>query len=288
MPALRLPGESRAGAAPCKDAIAITRRVSPSIGACELTHLERQPIDVALAERQHQFYEDALGKLGCEVVCLPAEQALPDAVFVEDTALVLDEAAVITRPGAESRRAETPSIERALKPYRKLFKIEPPGTLDGGDILTLGKRILVGISSRSNPSAIQQLRDTVKPFGYTVEGVPVQGCLHLKSAVTQAGEESLLLNSHWVDRDLFPGWRVIEVDESEPYGANVLWLGAGRIYPAQYPFTRQRLEAARLPVEAVDVSEVLKAEGAVTCCSLILHNRSSDYILSTNRHSSPY
>ena len=102
-----------------------------------------------------------------------------------------------------------------------------------------------------------------------MEAVPVQGCLHLKSAVTRAGEETLLINPDWVDRSLFPGWKTITVAEGEAFGANVLWIGTGRIYPAQYPFTRQRLEAAGLLVTAVDVSEILKAEGAVTCCSLI-------------------
>ena len=248
---------------------AITRQVSPSIGACELTHLERQPIDVTLAERQHHAYEDLLRKLGCQVISLPVEPDLPDAVFVEDVALVLDEVAVITRPGAASRRPETPSIEQALKSFRQLCRITPPGTLDGGDILALGRRILVGISSRSNTTAVQQLTGYLKPFGYTVEAVTVRGCLHLKSAVTAAGEETLLINPAWVDRNLFPGWNLIPVAAEESYGANVLWTGTGRIYPAQYPLTRQQLEAAGLPVEMVDVSEIIKAEGAVTCCSLV-------------------
>jgi len=249
--------------------IAITRAVSPSIGNCELTHLERQPIDVPLAERQHHAYEQALRTLGCEVIALPAEPDLPDAVFVEDCAIVLDEAAVITRPGATSRRPEIMSIAAALKPYRELITIQPPATIDGGDVLRIGKQIFVGLSSRSDREAVLQMQAALGPRGYTIRGVQVTGCLHLKSAVTLAGPETLLVNPEWVDASLFPGMRVIEIDPAESFGANTLWIGDSAIYPASYPRTRARLEAAGVRVVGVDVSELIKAEGAVTCCSLV-------------------
>jgi len=168
--------------------VAITRKVSPAIARCELTHLERQPINLETAVGQHAQYEQALRSLDVEIISLPAEPELPDSVFVEDAALVLDELAILTRPGAKSRRPEVESISRALGPYRDLVTIQAPGCLDGGDILQAGKMIYVGISTRSNTSAIQQMLMYLKQFGYQVKGIEVTGCLHLKSAVTQVAE----------------------------------------------------------------------------------------------------
>ena len=249
--------------------IAITREVSPAIGNCELTHLERRTIDVQLAQAQHHQYEECLAALGCEVHRLPVEPDLPDSVFVEDVAIVVDELAIITRPGADSRKPETISIARALKSYRKLFYIEAPGTVDGGDVLRVGKKIFVGLSSRSNLSAIEQMQDVLQPYGYTVKGVQVNGCLHLKSAVTQVTVDTLLINPNWVDTRPFRDWNLIEVDALEPYASNALLIGETVVYPASFPRTRRRLEAHGISVMTVDVSELAKAEGAVTCCSLV-------------------
>ncbi|MEJ5224150.1 MAG: arginine deiminase-related protein [Anaerolineales bacterium] len=249
--------------------IAITRAISPRFAECELTHLERVPIDLSLAQAQHQAYEAALRRLGIQVISLPAEPDLPDSVFVEDAAIVLPECAIITRPGADSRRPETDSIARALAPYRALHTIQPPATLDGGDVLVLGKTIYVGISTRSKPEAVAQMRDFLRPYGYTVTSVPVHGCLHLKSAVTQVGPKTLLLNPNWVSPDHFPGWQVIEVHPDEPAAANAVLISDTIIYPRHYPKTQQRLQAAGIHIEVVDATEVAKAEGAVTCCSLL-------------------
>jgi dimethylargininase len=249
--------------------IALTREVSPAIGQCELTHLARQPINVELARQQHHQYENALSALGCLVLRLPAEPALPDSVFVEDTALVLDEVAIITRPGADSRKPETAMVAQALAPYRKLYTIVEPGVVDGGDVLRLGKTLYVGLSSRSNQAAIEQLRTILTPYGYTVQGIAVTGCLHLKSAVTQVDERTLLVNPRWVDAEVFEDWQIIEVDPAEPYGANVVRVADTVIYPSSYPRTYQRLVDAGLQVHLVDASELIKAEGAVTCCSLL-------------------
>lgn len=249
--------------------IAMTRPISQTFNQCQLTHLDREPIDVALAQRQHAAYEQALAELGCRVQPLPAAPDLPDAVFVEDAALVLPELAVITRPGAETRRAETVSVAEALGQFRRLAAIEPPGTLDGGDILRLGRAIFVGQSSRSNAAAIEQLAALGHPFGYTVRAVPVTGCLHLKSAVTQVGPNTLLINRDWVDDTPFAGFDLVDVAAAEPGAANALWLGNAVILPAQYRQTRQKLQAYGLNVVPVDVTEIAKAEGGVTCCSLI-------------------
>ena len=249
--------------------IAITREVSPAIGGCELTHLERVAIDYNIAQAQHRQYVQALAALGCEVHTLPAEPDLPDSVFVEDVAIVLDELAIITRPGADSRKPETVSIAQALQPYRKLCHIQAPGTVDGGDVLRIGKMIYIGLSSRSNAAAIEQMQSLTRPYGYTVKGVEVQGCLHLKSAVTQVAQDTLLINQNWVDGGAFGGMNLIEVDASEPYGANALLVGETVIYPTSFPRTHKRLQEHGIPTLTVDVSELAKAEGAVTCCSLI-------------------
>ncbi len=252
--------------------IALTREVSPSIASCELTHLARSPIDIELARRQHQLYEQALEACGCEVQRLPAAPELPDSVFVEDTAVVVDEVAVITRPGAVSRRPETASMAEWLAPFRKIIHIMEPGVLDGGDVLRLGKRFFVGLSSRSNIAGLEQLRTALSPFGYQVEGLAVRGCLHLKSAVTAIGDDTVLLNPDWVHASQLSAFVVIAIDPAEPGGANALSIGERVIYPSEFPLTTQRLVSHGCEVLTVPASEVAKAEGAVTCCSIVLRH----------------
>lgn len=249
--------------------IAVTREVSPALGNCELSYVPREAIDVARAGAQHRDYQRALETLGCRLQTLPAEPELPDSVFVEDVAIVLDEVAVLTRPGALSRRAEVASVAEVLRRYRPVLTIEEPGTLDGGDVLRVGRTLYVGESARSNAEGIAQLRELLAGHGYAVQGVPTRGCLHLKSAVTQLNDHTLLLQPEWVDRERFADFRVIEVDPAEPHAANVLRIGDALVMPAGFPRTRQRLLDAGFRVIAVDVSELQKAEGAVTCCSLV-------------------
>ncbi|MCF8040240.1 MAG: amidinotransferase [Desulfohalobiaceae bacterium] len=249
---------------------AITRKVSPAMNACELTHIGKKDIDPDKAATQHAKYERLLADLGCDVRSLPAEPDLPDSVFVEDTAVVLDEAAVMTRPGAASRRPEPETIARALQEDRHLVYIEKPGTLDGGDVLLIDRTLYCGRTSRSNRAGREQLRELVAPFGYTVQGVDVSGCLHLKTAVTRCAAGTVLLNPDWVHREQFDSLRHIEVDPREPFGANVLCVNHNVVYATAYPRTRERLEKRGLAVRALDLSELAKAEGAVTCCSLLL------------------
>lgn len=250
--------------------IALVRTVPPSIARAELTHVSRQPIDVVRAGQQHRQYRDALERLGCTVRELPPEPDLPDSVFVEDTAVVLDELAVITRPGAESRRPETASVAEALRAYRELGFIEAPGTLDGGDVLCIGPRIFVGETARSNAEGIGQLRACVAPYGYEVEAVTVSGCLHLKSAVTRVAASTVLLNPGWVDPEVFAAYERIEVDPGEPFAANALCLDGRVLLPAAFPRTRRRLEERGIEVTTVDADELAKAEGGLTCCSLVV------------------
>ena len=258
-----------------KRLIAITRQVSPAINQCELTHLERKSIDYKRACTKHKQYEDTLRSLGIEIISLEAEPDLPDSVFVEDVALVLDDCAIMLNPGASSRRSEVASVEKILTPYREIFHIQPPGTADGGDVLTIGRTIYIGISSRSTEDAVEQIKAILEPrnlkvtSSYQVHAVRVTGCLHLKSAVTQIGEDTLLINPEWVSKDGFPGMQFVEVDPSEPYAANALLVDSTVIYPSSFPRTRTKLEAAGIRMIIVDADELAKAEGAVTCCSLI-------------------
>jgi dimethylargininase len=250
--------------------IAITRDISPRFNECEITHIERTPIDLEVARAQHHEYVLALRGLGCTVIELPAESDLPDSVFVEDTAFILPELAVITRPGADSRKPETESIIRTLAPLTKLVHLQEPATLDGGDVLILGKRIYIGLSTRSNQEAIDQLNRLLGEYGYSVTGAQLHDCLHLKSAVTRVDDNTLLINANWVDTHPFSDFQLIEVDPSEPYAANCLPIGETIIYPTSFPKTQAKLEAAGYKLVTVDASELAKAEGAVTCCSLII------------------
>jgi dimethylargininase len=254
--------------------LAFTREVSPAIAECQLTHLARQPIDFHTAARQHESYERGLTELGCTLCRVPGGREHADGVFIEDTAVVLDELAVVTRPGAVSRRAETAAVADALRPHRPLVSIEPPGTLDGGDVLRVGRSVYVGLSSRSNLDGIRQLARHLSPFGYGVCMVEVSGALHLKSAVTDVAERTLLINRDWVHPETFPGMELIPVDPAEPFGANALRIGGTVIYPSAFPRTRTALEARGIAVRTVDASELAKAEGGVTCCSLILRDSS--------------
>jgi dimethylargininase len=250
--------------------LAYTRAVSPTLGDCELTHLARTPIDVGRAAAEHAAYEDLLRRLGVAVRRLAPAPHLPDAVFVEDTAIVFDEVAIITRPGAESRRPERRAVAESLAAHRSLSIIDEPATLDGGDVLVEGERVYVGRSSRTNDEAIAQLAAILHPLGYRVIPVGFRGCLHLKSAVTRVGKGVMLLNPDWVEPSVFAGARILAVDPREPHAANALAVAGVVIHPSQYPHTGARLEAAGLQVEPVETTELTKAEAGVTCCSLLV------------------
>lgn len=265
--------------------VALTRGVSDGLARCELTHLDRRPIDLGRAREQHAAYVELLGRLGCTVVELPPDPDLPDCVFVEDTAVVVDEVAVMTRPGAPSRRPELPAVEAALltltavapdRPLRRLAHMEAPGTLDGGDVLQVGHRLFVGRSERSNAAGLEQLRRHLEPHGYTVEGVGLHGCLHLKTAVSRVGPELLLVHRPWVDCGAFSDFELLDVAPEEPFAANAVLIeeaGGVVILPEAFPATRRRIEARGITVATVAADELAKAEGGVTCCSILLRAR---------------
>ena len=254
---------------------AITRAVSPGIVHCELTFVARQPIDLATAEEQHRTYQALLEKCGARVMSLPAEPALPDSMFVEDPAVVLDELAIIFPLGTATRRPEAASIAQALAKFRKLARVELPGQVEGGDVLRIERRLFAGLSSRTNAEGIRQLACILAPYGYEVLSVAVTGCLHLKSAVTYIGRNTLLANRTWFDTKPFAGFAWIDVASEEPHAANALAIGGTVIFPASFPRTRARLEARGFSVAPLDISELQKAESGLTCSSLLFDVRSS-------------
>lgn len=250
--------------------LALTRAVPRSINRCELTHLARTPIDYARAVEEHDAYERCLEALGCRVQRLPNAPELPDSVFVEDAAVVFDDIAVIARPGAESRRPEVESVADALRGHRTVARIDAPATLDGGDVLVTPNGVFVGISGRTNEEGAQELARILEPFAVRVTPVRVSGCLHLKSAVTLADAATLLLNPDWIDRAHFRTFDLLEVDREEPFAANVLRIGNTLVCAAAHPRTRSRLEARGLRTMTVPAGELAKAEGGVTCCSIVV------------------
>jgi dimethylargininase len=250
--------------------IALTREISSAINRCELTHMAREPLDLPAARTQHRQYERALESLGCDVRRLAADGTMPDSVFIEDTAVVLPELAVIARPGAISRRHEVAAVAEALAPLRTVVRIEPPGTLDGGDVLVVGRSIFVGRSSRTNDAGIAQFQGAVAPFGYIVRSLTPSNCLHLKSAATALDDRTVLVNPQWISVAHFNGLDCVEIDRSESGAANVVSVHGRLIVAAAFPKTSSRLRDRGFDVRQVDASELAKAEGALTCCSLLV------------------
>ena len=219
--------------------------------------------------RQHAAYAQALEAAGIDVRILPPAPELPDAVFVEDTAIVVDECAVLTRPGIDSRRAEVEAIEPELAAARPTVRIQPPGTIEGGDVLRVGRTVFVGQTPRTNAEGTRQFREVIEPHGYEVIAVQPHGCLHLKSAVTYIGDETVLVNPDWIDVAVFGRWQCVPVVPEEPHGANALLAGEIVHVAASAPLTRRKLDALGFATRAIDTSEFEKAEAALTCLSLL-------------------
>jgi dimethylargininase len=251
-------------------ATVIVREVSPALASCALTYRAREPIDVELARAQHHGYAEALRRLGARVVALPAEPDLPDAVFVEDTAVVVDEVAVTTIPGSESRRMEVPSVADALARYRPVEFMVGPGTVDGGDVMRVGRTLYVGVSTRTSTEGACELRRRLAPYGYSVVEVDVGGSLHLKTACSFVGRGTVLANRNWFDAGRLDGLRVLDVEPTEPWAANTVRYGETVLASASAPVTCARLAAHGYAVLPVDISELQKAEAGLSCLSLIL------------------
>lgn len=241
------------------------------MGNCEVTHVSRQPIDIPLAFRQHDSYCQALRQRGAKVEQLPPLEAYPDSVCIEDNAVVLDDLAILTSMGTASRQGEGAFLRPALSRFRRLVEISPPARIEGGDVLRVGKRFFVGVSSRTNHLGVEALREIVKPLGYDVTMVRVHHCLHLKTACAALDEETMLVNPAWLNVEELKNFQLFPVPSTEPFGANVLRVAQGIIANAAYPRTLDLMRNAGHFVTEVDISEFSKAEAGVTCLSLIIH-----------------
>jgi dimethylargininase len=253
--------------------IALTRPPSASLARCELTYLEREPIDLERARCQHEAYEAVLAALGRRIVRLPVLDEHPDAVFVEDAAIALDELAIVAPMGAASRAGESATVEAALARALPVRHLDPPATLDGGDVMRVERRLFVGVSRRTNIAAVEQLARMLRPYEYEVVPVSVTGALHLKSACSHIGGGAVLANLDWIDARALGGVEVVRADSSEPWGASVLRVDDTLVMPAGFPRTRALLRARGLTVNIVDLSELRKAEGGPTCLSILVSCR---------------
>jgi dimethylargininase len=251
---------------------AITHKVSPKIAECEVTFVDRSPIDLQVAVRQHDTYCDVLKKLGVNVKELSENELYPDSCFVEDTAFVVDELAIICSMGTPSRRGETMLIERELSKYREIAHISLPATIEGGDVLRIGKKIFVGQSSRTNLEGIKELERILAPYGYDVAYVRAEGSLHLKTACTAIDEETLFVNPAWIELDAFKGFNLVPTPTEEPWAANILRVGTTVCIQPGFPRAVELIKRVAERVEIIDMSELGKAEAGLTCSSIIFES----------------
>ncbi|HMF55580.1 MAG TPA: arginine deiminase family protein [Pyrinomonadaceae bacterium] len=251
---------------------ALTHEVSPRIAECQLTFIERSPIDLQLAVGQHDDYCTVLKGLGVIVKELYENESYPDSCFVEDTAIVVDELAIICSMGVSSRRGETMLIERELSRYREIAHISLPATIEGGDVLRIGKKIFIGQSTRTNLEGVEELARILEPCGYRIVHVRTKGSLHLKSACTAIDEETLFVNPEWVELDAFRGFNLIYTPAEEPWSANVLRVGTTVCIQAGFPGAVELIERVVDRVEIIDMSELRKAEAGLTCSSIVFES----------------
>ena len=248
---------------------AIVREVPDSFTQCVTSFIGDEPIDVSLARKQHKAYCETLEHLGLKLISLTADNSLPDCCFVEDTAIVLEELAIITRPGVSSRVAETLEMKRALEPIKRLYSIKSPGTIEGGDVLRIGKKLYIGISSRTNEEGIKQVTEILNPIGYSIILVAVKDTLHLKSVVSYLGKNTIILAAEHLDPIIFSEYDKVIVPVEEAYSANCLEINGKVLMPKGYPKTKTLIEQKGIDVIELDMSEFEKADGALTCKSIL-------------------
>lgn len=250
-------------------ATALVRDVSPHLDAAELTFLDRTPLDVGLAVRQHDAYVQVLTGLGLDVVRLPAAPELPDGCFVEDVLVVVDDLAVLTRPGAASRRPEVDSAVEAVERLGlRTVRIAEPATLDGGDVLQIGRDVFVGLGTRTNAAAVDQLRELLDPLGRRVVPVAVTGCLHLKTGATALPDGTVVAVPEWLDVAAFGDREVLAVPE--PAGADLLLVGEDVVLSASAPLTAELVRSRGFRARPVELSELERAEAGPTCLSVLV------------------
>ncbi|MBA2338970.1 MAG: dimethylargininase [Pyrinomonadaceae bacterium] len=256
--------------------VALTHIVSPLIEDCELTYVERERVDYERAVEQHAAYCRMLERCGAKVVKLTANAAFPDSCFIEDTAIVTDDLAIVTRMGALSRRDETAGVEKEIVKYRNVERVALPATIEGGDCLQAGKNIYIGVSCRTNEGGVAELKRLLEPRGYRVTSVEVKKCLHLKTACTFLNDETLLANPRWVDLTPFENLNILHVPESEPWAANAVRVNGSVCVDAGSTETFDLVSRVHDRVEQIDVSEFRKAEGSLTCLSIIFDDNAQN------------
>jgi len=254
--------------------IAVTREPSASYFKCTVEFNQRRNIDVDLARRQHRAYVNALRECGLQVVVLPADERFPDGCFVEDTAVILDDAALIANMGAESRRGEQQQVAECLAQWCELFTMQPPATLDGGDVLKIDRHIFVGQSRRTNQAGTVALEELAKPRGYDLHRVEVGPYLHLKTAATYAGE-GVLLATRRMELNLrqamdMSQYAIKVLPDDCEYAANILFINGKILLPEGYPQVSGYLKGRGISVMEVPMSEFQKGEGGLTCLSILL------------------
>ena len=253
--------------------VALVREPSASLAECELSYVDRAPIDLTRARAQHASYCAALRAAGAEVLVLPALDHLPDASFVEDTAVVVDEVAIPGALGVGSRAAEADAIVGTLEAYRPVRRLDrPDATLEGGDVLRIGRMVYAGRSRRTNQAGVEALQRVVEPLGYRVRVMAVEGCLHLKTGCSSAGDGIVVVNPSWVSPRLFEedGLTVVPVASSEPWAANVLRVAGTLLVPAGNAATSRQLRATGLDPVEIEIGEFQKAEAGLTCLCLLV------------------
>jgi dimethylargininase len=244
---------------------------SPRMQQCQLTFVGKEVLDPGRIAEQHAGYMEMLLRCGIEVRLLEIYPELPDCVFVEDAAIVLDDVAILTSMGSESRREESLRIEPVIREYRDVRRIQLPAMIDGGDVLVHGTTVLVGRSRRTNAAGVAALAEILRPRGYEVTEIPVHGCLHLKTGCCALPDGRLLVNRAWIDVGPLQQFSVIDVPVQEPWGANLILLRHRIGLAAEHPETASLLEGLGFEVLTTPLSEFAKAEGGATCLSLLLH-----------------
>jgi dimethylargininase len=247
--------------------IAITRKPGRNFSQ-GITTSDLGAPDYARMLEQHAAYLEALRGLGVEVITLEALDDFPDAYFVEDTAIVIPESAIVTNPGALSRKGEVEAIEPVLAQFRKIERIRPPATVEGGDVLMVEKHFFIGISQRTNLEGAAQLGQMLEAYGNTWTAVPLPAGLHLKSSVNYVGKNTLLLNREFANLPEFQRYDKIVLDQDEEYAVNTLLVNDCLIIPKGFPLARKKLMTLETPIIELEVSEARKMDGGLTCMSL--------------------
>ncbi len=250
---------------------AVVGSVSRNINQCELTYRQREHIDYFKARAQLNEYSQALRTLNVDVIEAEAVDCYPDCCFVQDTAVVLDEICVIASMGASSRVGEVRSMETVLSRFRRIRRIMPPATLDGGDVIQLGRQIFVGASRRTNARGITRFKELVEPYGYKLTPVDVNGGLHLTTGCGIVNDETVIVNPRWLDADAFKGLRRLQVAEDEPWAANTIRVESTVCVEQHAPKTLDQIQPYISNVLTLDISEFRKAEGSLSCLSLIFN-----------------